>query len=217
MSANKDYYKILGVKEDATLDEIKKAYRNLALKYHPDRNSKDKKEAEERFKEISEAYYVLGDPRRRQEYDAYRNAGFRGTFRGAEDFDFGQFWRSFSDSFSGFGKGEFGFGSLFELDEVFTNLGKGARVYRYSYSPDWGQYAQAVQNANTDIQATIEIPREVAVRGGNLRIKGSQEKTFLVSIPPGTKDGRKLRLKGQGKTCPCCKHPGDLILTVRLR
>ena len=85
----KDYYNTLGLPEDADVDTIKKAYRKLALKYHPDKAQGDKKRAEERFKEMSEAYYVLSDAKRRAEYDAYRTgSGPQGEFTSAQGFDF---------------------------------------------------------------------------------------------------------------------------------
>ena len=110
--AGKDYYDILGVKEDASEAEIKKAYRKLALKYHPDKNPGDKK-AEEKFKEISEAYYALGDKERRAKYDNLRKmGGFTGDFSSAQGFDFSEFLKQFSG-----GGGSFSSGSIF--DDIF--------------------------------------------------------------------------------------------------
>ena len=80
MQTDKDYYKILGVTQSMSIDDIKSAYRKLAKKYHPDMNPNDKKGAEAKFKEISEAYYVLGDPKRKQEYDDFKKGGR--TYRG---------------------------------------------------------------------------------------------------------------------------------------
>lgn len=106
----KDYYKILGVSKTASQDEIKRAYRKLALQYHPDRGGKDSKEAEQKFKEVNEAYQVLSDANKRAQYDQFgqtfdQNSGFRGS-PGGGGFDFSDF------GFGGFGGG--GFGDIFE-------------------------------------------------------------------------------------------------------
>ncbi len=105
MAAKKDYYSILGVPRGASVDDIKKSYRQIALKYHPDRNPGDK-EAEERFKEAAEAYEVLHDPEKRRLYDLYGHEGVSSTgFTGFRDF--GDIFRSFSDIFDDM----FGFGA----------------------------------------------------------------------------------------------------------
>ncbi len=94
--SNKDYYEMLGVKEDASESEIKKAYRKLAVKYHPDKNPGDKK-SEEKFKEISEAYYTLGNKERRDKYDNLKKmGGFTSDFSSAQGFDFSDFLKQFS-------------------------------------------------------------------------------------------------------------------------
>src|SRR3989338_3091667 len=114
MSTKRDYYEILGIQRDASLDEIKKIYRNLALKYHPDRVSADKKkEAEERFKEISEAYAVLSDPQKRSQYDQFGHAGIDSKYSAEDIFkgaDFGSIFENmdlggdvFEDILSSFG------------------------------------------------------------------------------------------------------------------
>ena len=129
-----NYYEILGIPESASLDEIKKAYRKLALKYHPDRNRDNEKNAEERFKRISEAYYVLGDAEIRSEYDAYRK-GYgprRGTqFTGTEGFDFNEILKH-AGGFSGYG------GSDFEdIFDVFRHMGDGRKA-EYIYATGGG-------------------------------------------------------------------------------
>lgn len=116
MAAKRDYYEILGVDRNATLEEIKKAYRRLALKYHPDRNPS--KEAEERFKEISEAYAVLSDPEKRRQYDLYGHAGIEGHYTYEDLFrnvDFSEIFRDL-----GF---DFGFGDIF--NDLFGFWGSG--------------------------------------------------------------------------------------------
>ena len=102
--SDKDYYSILGVPENANVNEIKKKYRSLAMKYHPDRNQDNREKAEERFKQISEAYYVLSDEKRRAEYDAFRKGygrGFGGQFTGAQGFDFDEILKAFSGAGTG--------------------------------------------------------------------------------------------------------------------
>src|SRR3989338_9301369 len=104
--ASKDYYKILNARENASVDEIKKSYRELAKKYHPDANPNNKS-AEEKFKEISEAYYVLSDEKKRREYDNYKKGGFSATggpasgWQGAQGFDFEEILRAFRGAQSG--------------------------------------------------------------------------------------------------------------------
>src|SRR5512142_2807309 len=114
--ANQDYYKVLGVERNASQDEIKKAYRKLALQYHPDRNPGDK-DAEEKFKEAAEAYEVLGDPEKRHRYDQYGHEGVRNS-AGFQPFtDVNDIFSAFSDIFGG--------GSIF--DEVFGGTARGRR------------------------------------------------------------------------------------------
>src|SRR5688572_24519500 len=109
--AQKDYYKILGVSSGASADEIKKTYRQMAKKYHPDTNPNNKA-AEEKFKEISEAYYVLSDEKKRREYDSFKQSGFsqgpqagRGGFQGAQGFDYEEILRAFRSAQGGGGGG----------------------------------------------------------------------------------------------------------------
>ena len=87
MSDKTNYYEVLGVSETATKDEIRKAYKKLAIKWHPDKNQDNKEEAEEKFKAISEAYAVLSDPKKKEEWESYRNGGFEGNFEFDKTFD----------------------------------------------------------------------------------------------------------------------------------
>lgn len=207
----KDYYKILGVDEMAESGEIKKAYRNLALKYHPDRNFDHKKEAEERFKEISEAYYVLSDPARRQEYDDLRNApqGLRGDFARDRGFNFEEILKSFR----GFG----GSGDAFA--DMFGNLSGDTgddAVWYFASGPEGRSRTAQKISVSPDTQASIAIPAHLALSGGSVtfKYKGGKEITF--KVPPHTKDGQKFKLARAGAVCPACNHPVDLILKVKL-
>ncbi len=217
--SKKDYYEILGVKEDAGESEIKKAYRKLALKYHPDKNPDDKR-AEEKFKEVSEAYYALGDAKRRKEYDNLRKMGaYTGDFSEAQGFDFSDFIKNFS---SGRGARTSGFSDIFG-DIFFGNSGgqKGSG-YTYYYSPGQdrsgarGVYASDHGSTDTDLRATLPVPAKLAEKGGEAKFKISNGKTVTLKIPRATRDGQKMRLRGQGEECPCCRHKGDLIVTLRV-
>ena len=212
MSA-KDYYKVLGVDKNADLDAIKKAYRKLALKYHPDKHMTNKQAAEERFKEISEAYYVLSDAKRRQEYDAIRSGArsFGGDFAQAQGFDFNEFLRRFRSR----GNGAFSFGDT--LDDIFTGLGGGggSRVFHYTYAPGGGAYEEEAEAHLPDAEATLRVPRQLAESGGKA-VFNYNGKKITVKIPPHARDGKKLRIPGMGQKCPTCGHPGNLILKIQI-
>ena len=238
----KDYYDVLGVKRGASDNEIKQAYRKLARKFHPDLNPGDKV-AEEKFKELQEAYDVLSDPENRKLYDQYGEnwravkagagappPGWEGAQRSARGagpraggFDFGDF--DFS-SFRSEGAGGF---DIFE--EMFGGAGRG-RGRR--------------SGRGADIEAELELSLEEAHRGGRRTLemqmaeacptcggtglkdgkpcetcRGSGQvpkpKTIEVNIPPGVRDGSTIRLAGQGRTGSNGSEPGDLYLHVRLR
>src|SRR5690606_37747438 len=191
----KDYYAVLGVGKDATQEEIKKAYRKLAVKYHPDKNQGNKT-AEEKFKEISEAYEVLGDPEKRRQYDElganwkqYQQAGFNGgPFGGARSYryrtgDSGDFFGSgFSDFFeSFFGSGRRGASPFGDMD--------------FDFPP-------------SALTGEIAITLEEAYRGTERIVDLGGEK-IRVKIKPGAYEGLTLRAKGKGQKSPSGRA-GDL-------
>lgn len=218
----KDYYEILGVKEDASESDIKKSYRKLALKYHPDKNPGDKK-AEEKFKEVSEAYYALGDPKRRKEYDNIKKmGGYTGDFSEAQGFDFSDFIKNFSQGNPGSGRSPFAdiFGDIFSGGHARRDGGGG--TYYYSSGggmrgEDYSEGGMPYGQTDTNVRATLPIPAKLAEKGGEAKFKLSGGKNVTLKIPPGTKDGQKMRLRDQGEECRCCRHKGDLIVTLHIK
>jgi DnaJ-class molecular chaperone len=222
-----DYYAILGVNEKASSEQIKSAYRGLALKYHPDRCPEEKKkECQEKFKEIAAAYYVLGDAKRKKEYDDYRKGAYEfrsgqgsGDFASQAGFDFEDLMKHFHGAGAGQARQQRGFNRYFSFDDlsdIFEGMsstpgdqtGGAYRVFRFND-------AGSQQKHDTDTYAEIKIPRSIASRGGEVKVKLSDARTITLTINPGTKKGQKLRLKGLGKMCPTCDHKGDLIVSVR--
>jgi curved DNA-binding protein len=206
--AAKDYYHILGVAKNASDEEIKKAYRKLAMKYHPDRNP-NKKEAEERFKEINEAYAVLSDKEKRKQYDTFGAEGFQQRF-------------SQEDIFRGF-----------DFDEILSSLfgGRGRRDFRFGGQSgvDFGDFfgrqggyqdAGRMSQRGEDIVYEMAISLEEAAFGGEKRIsyrKNGRLEEVSVKIPRGFPSGKKLRLAGKGKEGRNGGSPGDLYLQVTVR
>ncbi len=193
----KDYYKTLGVDKNATQDEIKKAYRKLALKYHPDKNP-DNKEAEAKFKEINEANDVVGDPVKRKKYDElgsnwkqYEHMG--GQPGGGNPFGGG-----------GFGGGFGGGGDFSDFFEQFFG-GGGAR----------GGGRQRARKGQ-DLQTEFEISLEEAYHGTSRVIQLEHEK-LRVSTKPGAYDEQQLRIKGKGGPGSTPATAGDLFVNVRVR
>jgi len=216
--ANEDYYSILGVKEDASAAVIKKAYRKLALKYHPDKNPEDKK-AEEEFKKISEAYYALSDPKRRKEYDNLkRMGGYTGDFSSAQGFDFSEFEKAFSGG-GGYSSGS-AFGDIF--GDIFSGMGGGGGGTRRTYYYTTGGQRVGGENVSytdveTDVKAVLPVPKQLAEKGGEAKFKLTSGKSISLKIPPKTRNGQKMRLRGQGNKCPHCRHNGDLIVTIQVK
>lgn len=214
---HKDYYKILGVSEDSSADEIKKAYKRLAVRYHPDKNLKDKKEAEEKFKLISEAYYVLSDTGRKEEYDTFRKGGFRGAYTGASGFSFDDLLKQFGMAGASGTSQRRGGGKYSEFGDILGALfgGHDFNERNFVHVRGSGNEYQPPSRGNSDINAVLQIPRASAGRLGKTVVKVHGKK-ITVTIPPGMKSGQKLRLKGQGELCPYCNHRGDLILMVKI-
>jgi len=210
----KDYYKILGVEKSATKDEISKAFRKLALKYHPDKNPNDKA-AEEKFKEITEAHEVLSDPEKRKKYDTlganwnqYQTSG-----GGFEDF-FSQFDGRRSGSGSKFEySGDFGdiFGGTSGFSDFFEGLFGNHSGKTSSYSR-----SQMRNEKGQDFEATLYISLEEAYNGTSKEVLINGKK-IRIKINSGTRDGDKLRLKDQGGISKSGKQSGDLYLTIKIQ
>lgn len=216
----KDYYKILGLDKSAGQDDIKKAFRKLARRYHPDVNPGDKS-AVEKFKEINEAYEVLSDPEKREKYDRfgaqwqqYEQAGGR-----PEDFRWEQ-WRArpgtryeyrtvtpeeLREMFGGAG----GFSDFFET--LFGGLGRGPEAFtgsEYAYQPR--------PRRGRDIEHTLRITLEEAFHGATRVLDWETGRKIEAKIPKGVKTGSRVRLKGQGEPGAFGGEPGDLFLRIEV-
>lgn len=213
----KDPYEILGVARTASQDEIKKAYRRLAKKYHPDVNKGDKS-AEEKFKEISQAYDVIGDEEKRKKYDQFGQWSEQGGF------DPRQAYRTYTWAGGGPGASRGGNGPEFDFGDVFENIfGAGFGGARASSRAggsrgraraDWyGGMGGEEEAASQDVQSTVEITFEEAVHGAKRRIalthNGHEEK-IDVKIPAGIRDGGKIRIPGKGA------GQGDLYIQIKV-
>jgi DnaJ-class molecular chaperone with C-terminal Zn finger domain len=211
-----DYYKILGIEKTASAEEIKKAYRKLALKWHPDKNPNNKA-AEEKFKKISEAYAVLSDTQKRKDYDMYGSADqFRqrytqeDIFRG---FDLNDILRGFGFGDLG-GKGTKTFrasrggGYTFTQNDSFSDIFEGER-HRFSRIPKKGQ----------DFEYNLSITLEESVLGAEKKLSLQKEESIeeiSFKIPPGINSGKKLRLAGKGSPGVDGGPPGDLYLFINI-
>ena len=192
--AFRDYYETLGVPRDATSEQIRSAYRKLARRYHPDLN--DDEDAEERFKELAEAYEVLSDAEKRERYDR-----LGANWRDGEDV-------SGAPGFEGFGRAssdgvrfEFGDGGF---SDFFESLFGSART---------GE----VRMRGADLEAVVDLSLEEAAAGGPLRISLEDGRSFTVNVPAGVRDGQRIRLAGRGGEGIGGGSTGDLYLRVRLR
>ena len=205
---DEDYYKILGVKRDASQPDIQKAYRELARKYHPDMNPGDS-HAKERFQRVQQAYDVLSDPEKREMYDRYgssfQSAGggpgagqhtyqHGGPGQGFEEVDFSQFFG---------GRDSEGFADIFR-----------------QFSGGRARSRRARPQRGSDLQHQLEIPFQTSITGGEaaltIRRAGGKVETISVKIPTGIEDGKKIRLRGQGETAPGGGKPGDLLIQIHV-
>lgn len=199
----KDYYKILGVAKGAKPDEIKKAFRKLAVKYHPDKNAGDKA-AEDKFKEVNEANEVLSDPEKRRKYDELGQNWNSHQQRGGNDnFD----WSQWSGNQSRQGRGQsdeyFGGGNFSDFFEsIFGNMGGNSRGQQRSSRPMRGQ----------DLTANMEISLEDSYNGGTKQIVLNGQKINM-NLKAGIYDGMVLRMKGKGSPGANGGEAGDLHIT----
>lgn len=191
--AKKDYYEILGVSKNASDDEIKKAYRKLAVKYHPDKNPGNK-EAEDKFKEISEAHEVLSDKQKRARYDQFGHAGVGGNAgMGGNPFQSGGF-QNFNFDFGGGGGG---------LDDILGSIfGFGGGPRRPARGADY--------------RTTVTLTFEEAVFG-TTKVVSADGKDLKVKIPAGIDDGMSIRLNGKGGAAPKGGAKGDLYVFIRVK
>lgn len=207
---------MLGVSRQATPDELKKAFRKLAMKYHPDKNPNDKA-AEDRFKEVNEAYDILSDPKKKQMYDQFGHAAFQGGgpgpgshggpnpfrgFEGFQGFDPRQGGPDFQDMFSDF------FGEFFSGENTQPGGRRGARQ----------------ETRGADLRYTLNVTLEEAATGAEKRINfvrhraGREDSAKLsITIPAGVKAGQRLKLRGEGDAPPSGGKPGDLYVIVNFQ
>lgn len=205
--AKKDYYKVLGIAKNATTAEIKTAFKKLARQYHPDVNP-GKKEAEDKFKEVSEAYEVLGDEKKRHQYDQFGSFDFGG--RGPQNPYSQQYWQNIN-----FNDGDFDdiFGEIFG----FGGPKRGRRAGRVNF--DFGGGGSGFNNVSrdgTDINWLLAIEFLEAVNGCEKQILLSDGKRVKVKIPAGVDTGSKIRLSGKGNPGIASGRAGDLIIETKV-
>jgi curved DNA-binding protein len=239
--AERDYYEVLGVQRNASPDQIKGAYRKLAKKYHPDRNRNDK-DAERRFKEVHEAYETLNDPAKRRAYDQYGHAGVRPDSAGwrpgsgaggGRPGPGGQrvyTWQSqgpggmggeipienIEDLFSVFGGGS-GRGAEGGFEDLFSRMGRRAgrrgRGQPVSEAP--------TPTPGRDIDHDVSLTFDQAIRGTHLDLslscEGAATETVSVKIPPGVREGQRIRIRGKGEPAVGGGKSGDLYIIARIQ
>jgi len=202
--SGKDYYKILGVDKSASPEQIKKSYRKLALKYHPDHNEGDKS-AEAKFKDLNEAYAVLRDPEKKQQYDMFGAEGFQNRFSQEDifrDFDLGSIFKEF-----GFGRGGKGQGGY---SRMFGN-GYGSRGFDGFHNREQRMKGQ---NLIYELPMTLEELAQPTSKTITYQIDGRQEQVS-VKVPAGIKGGQKLRLQGKGQPGRNGGPAGDLYIQIK--
>lgn len=224
--AKRDYYSVLEVSRSASLEDIKKAYRKLALKYHPDKNPGNR-QAEDRFKEVSEAYEILRDPEKRQMYDQFGQAGAQaGGFQGGNPFEgFSGFKGDFGEGFRG-GQNPDSFQDIFNdfFGDIFSGKRRGGQPGQ-GPGPGPGHPTGGFdRQRGADLRYTLSITYEEAAKGCEktisfVRRKGGKEDTAKLSItvPAGVRNGQRLKLRGEGDVGSKGAGPGDLYVIVNLQ
>lgn len=215
----RDPYDVLGVAKTASAGEIKKAFRHLAKKYHPDHNKSDP-QAKERFAEVNAAYEIVGDEKKKGQFDRGeigpdgkpRFSGFEGFGAGAPGGGFARGRRGaggaehFEFNFGGAGPGG---RAGFDPGDFFSDLfGGAARRGRAG--------AQAGARRGDDLTATASIPLEIAARGGTARVILPGGRMVDVTVPAGVEENQQIRLRGQGEPSPWGGEPGDALITVKI-
>ncbi len=223
MAEYKDYYKILGVNKTATDAEIKRAFKSMARKYHPDMHPEaDKAKMTEKFKDVNEAYTVLSDKQKRTIYDQvgqegyqqYARGGGASHGRGAQGNPYQQYQQYSYGGGQGFGgfSGGFGGGDFSDFfQSIFGNMGGGGFG---GFGQNFGRSAASGQAAG-DVEAELALNLEDAHRGGNMQLTLPNGRTVTVKLPAGVGEGKKIKLKGMGN--PTKRGNGDLYLVVKIR
>lgn len=222
----KDYYKILGVSKNATADEIGKAYKKLARKYHPDLNQNDKK-AEERFKEVNEAHEVLKDPEKRKMYDHLGP-----NWQNGQNFQRPPGFENMRFDFGGPGGGGFNASGFSDFFETLFGGGRGfsggqtfGGGQRFGGSPfeggGFGGFSRQPSKGQ-DVEASLSLTLEEAFQGGKKALTlsgapGNPPRSFEVNIPAGVKNGARIRLTGQGDAGMGGGPAGDMYLKVAIQ
>lgn len=273
MATKRDYYEVLGIGRNASPDEVKSAYKRLAVKFHPDNNPGDP-EAEERFKEVTEAYEVLSDPEKRRIYDQFGHAGLAGAGVGAGAGGFGGGFRTvdldearriFDEIFGGLG--DLGFGSIFDdvfgtrttratsragnhllyelevtLEEAARGAEKSISVRRLSQCPDCRGSGSARGDGGISVCPQCGGTGQVAFRQGFFTVRQTcsrcgglgevvtspcrrcggegrvrEVRRLSVKVPPGVRDGTRLRLAGEGEAGLRGGPPGDLLVVIHVK
>ncbi|MGA7828168.1 MAG: J domain-containing protein [Geobacteraceae bacterium] len=195
--ASKDYYQLLGLSKSASAEEIKKAYRKMAIKYHPDKNPGNK-EAEETFKQISEAYAVLSDPQKKAQYDQFGSSGFHQRYSQEDifrNFDFGDIFK------------DMGYGS----DDIFSRI--------FAGGAQGGTRFRTRKQRGEDFSMDLSVTFREAATGGEKRVSFMREgvrEDLSVKIPAGIAHDAKLRIQGKGGGGISGGPAGDLYLTIKV-
>ncbi len=208
---DKDFYKTLGVSKDVSDADLKKTYRKLARKYHPDSNQGDAA-AEAKFKEISEAYSVLSDAEQRKEYDEIRAMGSGARFTAS-----GSGAGGFEDVFSRFGQS--GRGQTADFEDIFSMFNQGGGGFG---SGRFGQTSGGFRGfggpqRGADVTARTTLDFATAVQGETITLQGEDGKPFKVKIPAGVADGQKIKLRGRGRPSPDGGENGDIVVQITVR
>ncbi|HIJ88770.1 MAG TPA: DnaJ domain-containing protein [Desulfuromonadales bacterium] len=196
--AQTDYYKALGIEKGASADDIKKAFRKLAVKYHPDRNP-DNKGAEDTFKEINEAYAVLSDPEKKQQYDTFGSSGFHNKYSQEDIFRGFDFGNAYKDMGGGGG-----------AEDIFSRL--------FGRSGGRGGF-RSVQQNGADHEMELTISFRDAAQGAEKQVafrRNGQREELKVKIPAGVDNGSKIRISGKGAQSDSGGSPGDLFLILHV-